>query len=469
MDFESGHFSHRWHHHGRGHEGCDHAPASGSDHLGRMGAILSAGRIVGSLGGVAWTVYAVRHMGADWGRLATILAYASVASIGTDMGIPLALTKLACRYPTLERGAVIGAIRRRTFAGTVAALALVIAWYSTKDGSSRWGLALLYGLSVTVTPISGSLLALLRGKAIAAVEAIYDAGRQILLPILGIAAIESGLGLVGVLLAYVAVDVGSASVILHVSRRRLNFSGARNADEEEELRFRETIPLSASTLVGTAYERVDSAMLAPLAGTTAVGIYRMISPLYGAALMWANATGDTAVIAAGRASSGDARATVTKLALRAAAVTVPIAVVLAIFGPAALPHVLHVKATPQNPHPIQWSAAATPLRILMAASIPSALLAVLTPVALTAPDDHRYAGGRPKRVFRFALAALLTNMALNLLLVPHWAAGLGMSGAATAFLITESLLAVALWTVLPSPSSRSTPPLPAPQVEGLPS
>lgn len=414
-----------------------------------MGVILSIGRAGGGLAALGWTVYAARRLQGDWGQLSAVLSYAAVASIATDLGIPLALTRLACQKKTLDRAAVESAIRRRTAAGTVASLALVFAWANTRSSGGRWGLAALYGISVTVTPVTSSYLALLRGKANATVEAVYDVARQAALPALGIGAIQAGLGVFGVLGAYVAVDAASAAVIARLAVRRLAYTQQPDAAEEAELRLRSTVPLSATTIVGTAYERVDSAMLAPLAGTTAIGIYRMISPIYGSVLMPARALGDTAAVGAGRAGGGESRATVTRFVLRAAVITVPLAVALAFLGPLALPHVLGMKATAAHPHPINWARATTPLRILMAATLPSAALAVLTPVAVMGHRD---------RVFGLALAALGGNIVLNLALVPSWSAGLGVSGAAIAFLITEAALAIALWVSLPKGGSGQPPP-----------
>jgi O-antigen/teichoic acid export membrane protein len=448
LDFDVGHFSHRWHHPLTGHHGeCDHAAAAKNDDLRRLGLVLSIGRAGGGLAALGWTVYAARRLQTDWGRLSAVLSYAAVASIGTDLGIPLALTKLACRNKTLDREAVFGAIRRRAVAGGIASIVLVFAWINTKSAGGRWGLAALYGISVTVTPVTGSFLALLRGRAIGSIEAWYDVIKQIALPFLGIAAIENGLGVFGVLASYVAVDAGSALIIVALSRRRVALSPSVNREEENELRLRQTIPLSGATIVGSAYDRVDSAMLAPLAGAAAIGIYRMISPIYGAVLMPARALGDTAAVGAGRGESSQARATAAKFALRAAAVTVPLAILLAALGPPVLPHVLRVKASARNPHPINWTKAAAPLRILMLTAIPSAALAVLTPVALLAQRD---------RVFRYALAALGGNIVLNLLFVPSWALGLGASGAALAFLITETTLVGVLWLTLPSATSATS-------------
>lgn len=447
LDVEIGHFNHRWNHHVGGHHGeCEH------DDLRRLGVVLSIGRAAGGLAALAWTIYAARRLQSEWGRLSAVLSYAAVASIGTDLGIPLALTKLACRNQTLDREAVMAAIRRRAAAGSIASVVLIFAWVNTRTAGGKWGLAVLYGISVTVTPVTSSYLALLRGRAIGDIEAWYNVLKQVALPALGIAAIESGLGIFGVLASYVAVDAGSAAVIASIARRRIALSPAPDKEQEAELSLRETLPLSGATIVGSAYDRVDSAMLAPLAGAAAIGIYRMISPIYGAVLMPARALGDTAAVGAGREGASAARATATKFATRAAIVTVPLAVLLAILGPPILPHLLTVKASAGNPRPINWNRAATPLRILMMTAVPSAALAVLTPVALLAQRD---------RVFKYALGALGANIVLNLLLVPSWGLGLGATGAALAFLLTETTLVFVLWATLPAPAPAPTP-APAP-------
>ena len=112
--------------------------------------------------------------------------------------------------------------------------------------------------------------------------------------------------------------------------------------------------ISATVIVGNAYERVDSALLAPLAGTASVGIYRMIAPIVGAALMPARAFGDAAAVGAGRTERTSLRRFVTKFALKGAMITVPVAVVLAIVGPVVLPKLLQS----HGPHAIvsrTWS------------------------------------------------------------------------------------------------------------------
>jgi O-antigen/teichoic acid export membrane protein len=443
-----------------GHGDCNHAgsvtappgttaPANTSTaDVRRLGIVLSIGRCVGGLAALGWTLYAARKLEADWGRLSTVLAYASVASVFTDLGIPLALTQLSCRHTELDRMVVFHAMRRRAIVGSVAAIALVIAWINTSSAGGRWGLAALYGISVTVNPVTGSFLALLRGRAIGVVEATYEAGRQLALPLIGIGIVEAGLGVFAVLTVYVGIDLVGAFLVYHAARQRLGLVQEPTPDtiEAKELSLRETVPLSATVIVGNAYERVDSALLAPLAGTASVGIYRMISPIVGAALMPARGFGDAAAVGAARTERGSLRRFVTKFAVKGAMITVPVAVLLAIIGPVLLPKLLQG----HGPHAIDWNNASTPLRILLLTAIPSAILATLTPVAVIADRD---------KVFRFALGALVANIMLNIVLVPSWGADLKIAGAALAFLTTESALCVLLWVTLPSTSSASSTPV----------
>ena len=358
--------------------------------------------------------------------------------MATDLGIPLALTQLSCRHKDLDRRAVFAAMRRRAAVGSLAAVALVFAWANTNSGA-HWGLAALYGISVTVTPITGCFLALLRGRAVGIIEACYEAGRQIALPALGIAAIQLGLGVWGVLGVYVTIDVIAAMLIAVLRCRRLGLSPIVDVDEESELRLRQTLPLSATGIVGNAYERVDSALLAPLAGLTAVGIYRMVTPIVGAVLMPAKAFGDTAAVAAGRTDA------------------------------AGLPCDRRAFRDPSHHH---HGAGCAPARDRRSDRAPARLAGArdgveptsdrlvqsLGAVAHPFADRRAERGGHAhaRRAHRepapdlpFRAGALAGNIAPNLLLVPSFGLDLGASGAALVFLTTEAILAVVLWSTLP--------------------
>src|SRR5439155_1328937 len=94
-----------------------------------------------------------------------------------------------------------------------------------------------------------------------------------------------GLGVGGVIVAYAAIDAGSALVVSNIAERRLRFSDAPDAEQRKELRLRSTLPLATAGIMGSAYERVDIWLVALLKGSASVGLYAAAYKLYDAVLM----------------------------------------------------------------------------------------------------------------------------------------------------------------------------------------
>jgi O-antigen/teichoic acid export membrane protein len=423
--------SDRWHHgvlaHGRDCEHQDAHPSHGR-HVGRMTVELGVGRAVGGICSAAWLGIAAHRLSVhQFGQLTLLLSLGSLVEMLTDLGIPLALTKLSCDHAELDRHAVAAAVRRRIGAGLIASLLLVVLWISSKPPERVW-LAALYGVSVCVTPVTSSFLAMLRGRGIGTVEAIYGIASQLTLPLLGLGALSLGLGPAGVVVCYVAVDAMSAAVIAQVTVRRLSLTDKIDPDQEQALRLRSTMPLAAAGILGGAYERIDVFLLALLKGSNVVALYAAAYKLYDSALLPAKAVGSASVAAAGSDLLTTARRTAIRLATRAAVVTVPIAAVLGVVGPkllrAAFGH--------------SYRGADGALVILLVATIPGAMLAAITPIAMLA---------RRRLVLVATTVALVGNIAANLILVP----ALGLPGAAWAFLLTETGLAITLLPTLPKP------------------
>jgi len=424
--------SSRWHHPAHAHTpNCRHVQATAPRHVGRMSVELGVGQAVAGVIATAWLALAAHHLSVRlFGELTLILSLGSLVSSGTDLGIPLALTKLSCDHDVLDRGAIYGAIRRRTLAGLAGTAVLVVLWANAGD-ATRWWLAALYGISVTVGPVTGSFLALLRGQAIGSVEAVYSVLSKLALPALGIAALAAGLGLPGVLAAYAAVDAVSAAAVSRVAERRLHLSSTADADQRRELSLRATLPLAAAGIVGSLYERIDIFVVAVIKGSAFVALYAAAYKLYDAALMPARAVGSAAVAAAGRDVVGQGRRTAMRLATKAVAVTVPIA------GAASLAAPLLLKKAFGN----HYGNAGSAVVLLMAAAIPGAALSVITPIALLS---------RREAIMAWTGVGLVANVVGNVVLVPL----MGVRGASLAFLITESMLLVACCWYLPRPLDR---------------
>jgi O-antigen/teichoic acid export membrane protein len=248
------------------------------------------------------------------------------------------------------------------------------------------------------------------------------------------AALAAGWRPSGVIAAYVAVDLVSALALPVVSARRLDLDKTPDPLQRAELRLRATLPLSAAGILGTAYERIDIWLLALLKGSTSVAVYVAAYKFYDTALLPATAIASAAVAAAGSDLAANARPVARKLGLRAAAIALPIAVVISIASPvllrAAFGH--------------HYGSASTAVVILMVASLPGAALAAITPIALLA---------RRQLIVKWTVAGLVGNIVANVALVP----AIGIRGAAVAFLITDTILLVAFYASLPRAAVPAAP------------
>jgi O-antigen/teichoic acid export membrane protein len=407
---------------------------------GRMATELAIARALSGAVATVWLGIVAHQLSVrQFGQVALVLSLGSLVSIGTDLGIPLALSKLSCDHHDVDRDAVRGAVLTRVIAGLVAGAVLVALWANTGQ-AERWWVAGLYAISVIVTPISGSFLALLRGRAIGIVEAGYEVTSKLVLLGVGLATLAAGWKPSGVIAAYVVVDIACALTVPAVSARRLPFSRTADSAQRAELRLRATLPLAAAGILGTAYERIDIWLLAVLKGSASVAIYVAAYKFYDTVLVPAKALASSAVAAAGADVAHNGRMVAKRLAVRAAAVTVPLAVAVGVASPWLL------RAAFGN----HYGGATSAVALLMIATVPGAALSVITPIALLS---------RRHLIVRWTMGGLAANIVANLILVPT----IGIKGAAAAFLITDAILLVVFYASLPAATSPATPaPAPSP-------
>jgi O-antigen/teichoic acid export membrane protein len=93
-----------------------------------------------------------------------------------------------------------------------------------------------------------------------------------------------------------------------------------------------------------------------------------------------------------------------------------------------------------------YGTASSAVAILMVASLPGAALAAITPIALLS---------RRQTVVKWTVVGLAANVVANVVLVP----AIGIRGAALAFLITDSILLVAFYAVLPGAKANAPAPV----------
>ena len=433
MDLELGA---RWAHpvavfHGRArHPGAPEHPAGRS---GRMSLELAVARAASGALATIWLGIVAHQLSVpQFGQVTLVLSLGALVSIGTDLGIPLALSKIACDHPQLDHDAVWGAVATRLVAGLVAGGVLIGLWANAGQ-ANRWWMAALYAVSVIMTPLGGSFLALLRGRAIGIVEAAYDVVSKAALLAVGLATLAAGWKPSGVIGAFVVVDVVSSLVLPIVASRRLSLVKTPDPLQRAELRLRATLPLAAAGILGTAYERVDVWVLALLKGSASVAVYVAAYKLYDTALLPATAIAAASVAAAGHDLIANARPTARRLGLRAAMIGAPIALVVALISPVLL----------RAAFGKHYGSASTAVVILMVASIPGAALAAITPIAMLC---------RRQLIVKWIVAGLVANVVGNVVLVPL----IGIRGAALAFLITDGMLLTAFYAALPSPTTPAT-------------
>jgi O-antigen/teichoic acid export membrane protein len=118
---------------------------------GRMSAQLGITRAAGGLLTTAWLAIVAHQLTLNqFGQVTLVLSLGSLVSIGTDLGIPLALSKVAFDHDRIDSGAVRGAVLTRLLAGLVAGLVLIALWVNAAQ-ADRWWMAGLYSISVAVS------------------------------------------------------------------------------------------------------------------------------------------------------------------------------------------------------------------------------------------------------------------------------------------------------------------------------
>jgi O-antigen/teichoic acid export membrane protein len=433
----------RWHHpvtvfHDRGRRVGDGRP--GRDASRRMSLELGVSRALSGALATVWLGLVAHQLSVhQFGEVTLVLSLGSLVAVGTDLGIPLALSKVACDHPQLDRSAVWRAVVTRVAAGLVAGGVLVALWVNSA-GAARWWLAGMYSISVIVTPVGGSFLAMLRGRGIGAVEAAYNLASKVALLGVGLFTLAAGWKPAGVIAAFVLVDVVSSLALPSAAARRLTMVAAPDPVQRSALALRATLPLAAAGILGSAYERVDIWLLALLKGSSSVAVYVASYKLYDSALLPATAIAATAVAAAGPTLTAQPKPVARRLAVRSLLVTAPIALVVAVIAPLLL----------RAGFGGHYGGAGSAVAILMVATLPGAALAVITPIALLC---HR------GTVVRWTCVGLVGNVVANVALVPT----LGIRGAALAFLVTDAVLLVAFSRSL----GRAQEPEPAPATSPL--
>lgn len=374
-------------------------------------------------------VLVARAVGPDrFGLFAGLTALASVVVGGSSSGLPvLALRRVASK--TAARGFTRALCATALRMGAVAtALTVLLAWLLYRSPTAAGFAVIASGAFVALTlltTVSASASGNGRFSDAAAGE-LAGAGVTVAMVVLSL---SMGLGIGGAL-ASMAVGPLAGAVLIG---RRVSGLEPGTPEQHGRLGFRELLPFIALGLASTGYLRLDAALLGPLTDASTLGLYAAAYRVLGVFSLIGSAFG-TVFFARVAASPGDRRPVKKATLLLLGVVAVPAGLIFvfapflvtALFGPS-------------------YSGAAAPLRILMVSVLPWSLYW---------PSAHFLnASGRERQ---FA-AILAVATAVDLAALTVLSARLGAAGAATAWLLAESVTLLLCILALRRPPQPAEP------------
>jgi O-antigen/teichoic acid export membrane protein len=391
--------------------------------LARQVASFGGGRVVASLLSAAWLVLAARRLPlAQFGDLSVLLSVGAIFAILSDLGWPLLVTDAVARAGGVGRRTLVHVIVRRILP-TCAATLVTGAFYLTVASDKRAVIPLLFGVSLLATAVHSSITAVLRGLGRYGVDAVNDSMSRLAVLAAGTLWLVHGGGLVAAVAVYALADVLSAVVI-----GALAWQWVRPWDDTIDLAAfgpRRTAHLTVGRLLDTLYYRVDLWLVALIGGSADAARYAAPYRILDGLQLLPRAFGMVALAHSGsREARGEAPLAPRRIALVAAAMA----------GVVALPAALFAHPLLQLTFGKAIAEAAPVFVVLMASSLPGAVVTALLPRAAVL-DSRRFA--------RSMAVALAVNVVLNLLLIPPF----GPLGAAWTTLVCQTGLALRLLTL----------------------
>jgi O-antigen/teichoic acid export membrane protein len=226
-------------------------------------------------------------------------------------------------------------------------------------------------------------------------------------------------GLLAAATVYALADLMSALVLSALFRRR--FGDRIGPINTHALTLRRVAPIFLAAALFTTYWRIDLLMVHVIRGASDAALYATAFKVFEVLMLPAGAAASLVVPAVFK-TAPEQRARVTfRITAAAVALTIAGCVIVEVAAPTLLRGAFGAK----------YVAGAAALRVLGVATIVTAATTVLAQV---------HAVWRPIRLAKVWLGALGANVALNLVLIPHYSA----AGAAWATLLCQLAAAVVL-------------------------
>lgn len=344
-----------------------------------------------------------------------LLYFSNIVECGIDL---VGVRQIAQDQPSMRRmaPALIG-VRLALALGLALCIALLSRWLLPEPEASVFS---VYGLSLIVAALSTRWihLGLERTRAVAIARTLGEAVFLVLVML----TVHRYQDLVLVPVAQIAGDV-LAALILWVGISRLNWKlSPRFSLAEAKPVLARSWPLVANVLLGLTIYNSDLIFLRIFKGRESVGLYSAAYQLISFLINMAAAYSLTLLPILTRAAiSAEGRDRLYQRALgQTFSVALPIAVGGALIATQIIETVFRAEYAP-----------AIPALAVLVCTLPFTVAKEVDLIALVV-------AGRERTIMRMTAAAVVVNLALNLLLIPTW----GMLGAAWSTLVTEALRAV---------------------------
>lgn len=372
-------------------------------------ALLGAARGLAQLGLALATVVIARDLGVDGlGRYAFFTSAGSIGVASVASGLAVAATRDVAQGVSWSRRTLLG-LAPLMVPGAAAVVMLAIA----VQGPSVWEAAIFtvasYALSGWLAISSAVACGAGRYRRAAAGEAAAGTA----LPVLTVLGVAVGAGLHGALLA-----VGGAALVGTLIIGGLGTTGAEPAPRT----VASSVPFVLIGVAAAGYARLDALAVYFAGGESALGLYSAAYRLLGPVLILTSAFGSVFFAEASRAKGEPDRAVLRRGVVVLGAMVVPVAAIEA----AAAPWIIDVLYGPG------FEGAVAPARVLLLAAIPLALYWPFAHALTAAGHERTWA-----RVL--GLAAVV-----DAVLAGWWVMVWGVVGAAAAWVVTESCVAMFL-------------------------
>lgn len=387
--------------------------------------LLSVGRLSATGISFLWLLLAARRLGpADFGRLSTLLALAAIFGVVHQAGYIHALTTYVARSPHEIGAASELVLRRRVVLAFVAAVPVVVLYARMFPG--RHVEALVFVGSIVATSAYTTVNAAWRGVRIVWPDIANEIASRVAVAVLGLSLIFfADAGVTGAVIAYSTGDVLSAVVLVIALRRWVRRHTQSPLSQRAAFGIRAVAPLGAAVAITAVSFRVDAWMVAAMKGDEEAGIYGAAFRLMEGLLIPAGVLGMMGFAGLATATGRALRQLLVKLGAGALAVTALGSAIIATFADLLI----------ENTFGASFLRAVDPLRWLVLAAIPTAVIYSVTP-ALASQARSRF--------LIVALIGGVANIVLNLVLIPRY----GASGAAMSTFVTQSLLLAVAVAVL---------------------